>query len=207
MQKIKYYGYCRVSTQSQEVSKQKHSLLEYAHANKFQFEKIYEVVSSSRKTKKEREIDKLLTKLNHGDFLYISKLDRLGRNTKEVLEIIEALKEKSVTLNILRDKIVIDPNKSDPITTMYLTLLSAFAQMEKDFISDRTKAGLERARAEGKLLGKKKGSISKNTQFEPYKAKVYELLDLGLSYQKIVDNIGVGSKSALYSFVKLRKSA
>jgi len=207
MQKNKYYGYCRVSTQSQEVSKQTHFLLEYALANKFQFEEIYEVVSSTRKSKKEREIDKLLEKLNHGDYLYISKLDRLGRNTKEVLEILEALKEKSITLNILRDKITIDPNKSDPLTTMYLTLLSAFAQMERDFISERTKAGLEKARAEGKLLGKKKGSISKNTQFEPHKAKIYELLDLGLSYQKIVDNIGVGSKSSLYSYVKLRKSA
>ncbi|WP_321778124.1 recombinase family protein [Sulfurimonas sp.] len=207
MQKIKYYGYCRVSTQSQEVSKQTHFLLEYAHTNKFQFEEIYEVVSSTRKTKKERDIDKLLEKLNHGDYLYISKLDRLGRNTKEVLGIIETLKEKSVTLNILRDKIIIDPNKSDPLTTMYLTLLSAFAQMERDFISERTKAGLEKARAEGRLLGKKKGSISKNTQFEPHKAKIYELLELGLSYQKIVNNIGVGSKSALYSFVKLRKSA
>jgi len=207
MQKIKHYGYCRVSTQSQDVSKQKHALLEYALINKFQFEEIYEIVSSTRKTKKTREIDTLLEKLNYGDFLYISKLDRLGRNTKEVLETIEALKEKSVTLNILRDKIIIDPNKSDPLTTMYLTLLSAFAQMERDFISDRTKAGLERARAEGKLLGKKKGSISKNTQFEPYKDKIYELLKLGLSYKKIVDNIGVGSKSALYSYIKLRESS
>ncbi len=206
MQNIKHYGYCRVSTQSQEVSKQTHSLLEYAHINKFQFEDIYEVVSSSRKTKKDREIDILLDKLNNGDFLYISKLDRLGRNTKEVLEIIEALKMKSVTLNILRDKIIIDPSKSDPITTMYLTLLSAFAQMERDFISDRTKAGLERARAEGKLLGKKKGAISKSTQFEPFKDKIYELLNLGLSYQKIIEHIGVGSKSALYSYVKLREN-
>jgi len=206
MQNIQHFGYCRVSTQSQEVSKQKHSLLEYAHTHKFQFEDIYEVVSSSRKTKKDREIDILLDKLNYGDFLYISKLDRLGRNTKEVLEIIEALKLKSITLNILRDKIIIDPNKSDPITTMYLTLLSAFAQMERDFISDRTKAGLERARAEGKLLGKKKGAISKNTQFEPFKDKIYELLNIGLSYQKIVECIGVGSKSALYSYVKLRKN-
>lgn len=207
MQNIKHYAYCRVSTQTQDVSKQKHSLLEYAHLNKFQFEDIYEVVSSSRKSKKDREIDELLVKLNYGDFLYISKLDRLGRNTKEVLEIIENLKSKSVTLNILRENIILDPKKTDTVTTMYLTLLSAFAQMERDFISDRTKAGLERARKEGKLLGKKKGAISKNTQFEPFKDKIYELLSLGLSYQKIVENIGAGSKSALYSYVKLRESA
>ncbi len=207
MQKIKHFGYCRVSTQSQVVSSQKHLLLEYAHANKFQYEDIYEIVSSTRKSKKEREIDLLLKELSHGDCLYISKLDRLGRNTKEVLGIIEALKEKSVTLNILQDKIIINPNKSDPLTTMYLTLLSAFAEMERNMLSDRTKVGIKRAKAEGKMIGKMKGAVSKKTQFEPHKAKIYEFLELGLSYQKIVDNIGVGSKSALYSFVKLRKSA
>jgi len=205
MQNIKHYAYCRVSTQSQDVSKQVHSLLEYAHLNKFQFEDIYEIVSSSRKSTKVREIDELLEKLSDGDHLYISKLDRLGRNTKEVLEIIENLKSKFITLHILRENIILNPKKSDTVTTMYLTLLSAFAQMERDFISDRTKAGLEKARADGKLIGKQKGSISKNTQFEPFKDKIYELLNLGLSYQKVIEHIGVGSKSSLYSYVKLRE--
>ena len=87
---------------------------------------------------------------------------------------------------------------------MFLTLLSVFSQMERDFISERTKAGLAKARNEGKLIGKKKGSISSNTQFEPYKEKIKEYLELGLSYGKIVKNIGVGSKSSLFSFVKHR---
>ena len=207
MKKISHYGYCRVSTKSQDVTKQKHALLEYAHKEKFHFEYIYEIVTSSRKSKKDREIDQLLEKLERGDHLYIVKLDRLGRNTREVLEIIDELKMKSVTLHILRDNIVIDPARTDAITTMFLTLLSAFAQMERDFISERTRAGLERAKAQGKLLGKKKGSISNHTQFEPHKDRIAELLDLGLSYEKIVQHIGVGSKSALYSFVKHRKLA
>ena len=203
----KNYGYCRVSTTTQNLQSQKHLLLEHGHTNNIQFTKIFEIVSSSRKSKKDREINILLEVLKSGDSLYIAKLDRLGRNTKEVLEIIEQLKSKNITLYILRDNITIDPKKSDPITTMFLTLLSAFAQMERDFISERTKAGLERARAEGKCIGKQKGSISNNTQYEPHKTKIYELLDLGLSYQKIVEHIGIGSKSSLYSFVKHRKSA
>lgn len=203
----KNYGYCRVSTASQNLQSQKHLLLEYGYSNNIKFGKIFEIVSSTRKSKKDRDIDSLLEHLKSGDALFITKLDRLGRNTKEVLEIIEQIKIKQVTLHILRDNIIIDPNKTDPITTMFLTLLSAFSQMERDFISERTKAGLERAKAEGKIIGKQKGAISNNTQFEPFKDRIYELLDLGLSYQKIVDIIRVGSKSSLYSFIQNRKSA
>lgn len=205
MKKSKHYGYCRVSTNAQDTDKQKFFLLDYANSHKFQFEEIIEVVSSSRKSRKDREIDTLLAMLESGDHIYIVKLDRLGRNTKEVLEIIDEIKNRGVVLHILKDNIVVNPADTNPITTMFLTLLSAFATMERDFISERTKMGLERARSEGKLIGKQKGSISHSTQFEPFKEKIFEWLELGLSYEKIVKHIGFGSKSALYSFVKNRK--
>jgi DNA invertase Pin-like site-specific DNA recombinase len=204
MKGIKHYGYCRVSTTTQDTKKQKYILLDFAHKNSFQFTDIQEVVISSRKSKKDREINTLLNLLQDGDHLYITKLDRLGRNTKEVLEIIDELKEKNVILHILKDNITVNPLDTNAITTMFLTLLSAFSQMERDFISERTKAGLEKARAEGKLLGKQKGSISHNTQFEPYKERIRDYLNLGLSYEKIVNTIETGSKSSLYSYVKHR---
>lgn len=205
MKKTKNYGYCRVSTKSQDVEKQKYLLLDYANTNKFQFEEIIEIVSSSRKSMKEREINTLLSKLLEGDCIYVSKLDRLGRNTREVLEIIDEIKNRKVILHIIKDNIIVDPLDTNPITTMFLTLLSAFSQMERDFISERTKAGLEKARLDGKMLGKPKGAISHNTQFEEHKEKIFEYIELGLSYEKIVKKIGVGSKSALYSFVRHRK--
>ena len=179
MKKTKNYGYCRVSTKSQEVEKQKHFLLNYAHDNNFVFEKIIEVVLSSRKTTKEREVDKLIELASEGDKIYITKLDRLGRNTIEVLEVIDIIKNNKITLHIIKDNIIIDPNINNPIGDMYLTLLSGFAQLERSFISERTKAGLEKAKAEGKMLGKPKGSISNSTQFEPFKEKIFEYLDLG----------------------------
>ncbi len=207
MKNIKYYGYCRVSTNSQDTDKQKYYLLDYGNSHKFQFEEIIEVVSSSRKSKKDREIDSLLEMVENGDHIYIVKLDRLGRNTKEVLEIIDEIKNRNVVLHIIKDNIVVNPTDTNPITTMFLTLLSAFATMERDFISERTKMGLEKARREGKLIGKQKGAISHNTQFEPFKEKIFELLELGLSYEKIIKHLGVGSKSSLFSFVKNRKVA
>ena len=205
MKNTKHYGYCRVSTTSQDTDKQKFFLLDYANTQKFQFTDIIEVISSSRKSKKDREINSLLEKVQDGDHIYIAKLDRLGRNTKEVLEIIDEIKNKNVVLHILKDNIVVNPTDTNPITTMFLTLLSAFATMERDFISERTKMGLERARREGKLIGKQTGSISHNTQFEPFKEKIFEWLELGLSYEKIINHLGFGSKSALYSFVRNRK--
>jgi len=201
----RHFGYARVSTASQDTDKQKFFLLDYANTHKFQFTEIIEVVSSSRKSKKDREIDSLLEMVEDGDHIYIVKLDRLGRNTKEVLEIIDEIKNKNVVLHIIKDNIVVNPADTNPITTMFLTLLSAFATMERDFISERTKMGLEKARREGKLIGKQKGSISHNTQFEPFKEKIFELLEMGLSYEKIIKHLGFGSKSALYSFVKNRK--
>ena len=205
MKKTKHFGYTRVSSVSQNTDNQKYYLLDYGNNNKIQFENILEVVSSSRKSKKDREIDSLLEMVEDGDHIYIVKLDRLGRNTKEVLEIIDEIKNRNVVLHIIKDNIVVNPTDTNPITTMFLTLLSAFATMERDFISERTKMGLEKARREGKLIGKQKGSISHNTQFEPFKKKIFEWLELGLSYEKIVKHLGFGSKSALYSFVKNRK--
>ncbi len=181
MKKTKNWGYCRVSTRSQAVEKQKLFLLNYAHENNFTFEEIIEVVLSSRKTTKERDIDKLINLTNAGDKIYITKLDRLGRNTREVLEIIDFLKNKKITLHIIRDNIIIDPTKNDPLTTMYFTMLSAFSEMEISFIRDRTKAGLEKAKAEGKMLGKPKGAISHNTQFEPYRKHTKSLQKLFFS--------------------------
>ena len=201
----KYYGYCRVSTQSQDVEKQKHSLLNYGYENNISFEKIIEVVQSSRKSTKEREIDKLIDITNSGDVILITRLDRLGRNTREFLNIVEILKSKGITLHILKENMIINPNKNDPMTNLFLILVSSFSQLERDWILERTIAGLEAAKASGKMLGKPKYAISKNTQFEEHKEKIYEYLKLGLSYEKIVKIIGVGSKSSLYSFVQHRK--
>lgn len=201
----KHYGYCRVSTNYQEVSQQKYTLLDYANTHKFQFAKIIELVSSTRKTTKEREIDTLLSLACEYDHIYITKLDRLGRSTKEVLTTIDEIKNRKITLHIILDNIIVDPKHTDPITTMFLTLLSAFAEMERNFISSRVKTALANRKAQGVILGRKKGAISTKTQFEPFKEEIYQYLELELSLAKIVKKIGVGSKSSLYSWLKNRE--
>ena len=157
-----FYGYARVSTPSQSTKNQRNEIFEYAHTQNILLDKIIEVEMSSSKNKKERQIDNTLNQLSKGDILIVTKLDRLGRSTIEVLQIIEDIKNKGIILHVIRDGLIVDGNVSSAVNDMLLTLLTGFAQMEKNFISERTKSALAQRKAQGIKLGRKKGSIVKS---------------------------------------------
>ncbi|MBU3013779.1 recombinase family protein [Poseidonibacter lekithochrous] len=199
----KIIGYCRVSTDVQTTENQRREILDYVHSKNLTIDEIIEVTISSRKNTKDREIDKTLLKLERGDTLIVTKLDRLGRSTIEVLKIIEELKEKGIILQIIKDSIVVDDNNTNPINTMMLTLLSGFAQMERDFISERTKSALAQRKAQGVKLGRKKGQIVKS-KFDEHKEKIEELLSYGVPISKIVNQIGIGTRQSLTTYINTR---
>ena len=150
-----FYGYARVSTSFQSLKNQRHEIFEYAHKNNILIDKIVEIEISSTKNKKERLIDETLSNLTRGDVLIVTKLDRLGRSTVEVLQIIEDIKAKGIILHIIQDGLIIDCNISNPINDMLLALLSGFGQMERNFISEGTKSALAQRKAQGIKLGRK----------------------------------------------------
>lgn len=193
----------RVSTEAQTNENQKLNILEYSQRNNIQINEIIETKISSRKKRDERGIDSTLDKLERNDRLLVYSLDRIGRSTIETLQIIEDIKNKGIILIITKDNLVIDPNNTNPMNEMLLTMLSGFAQMERSYISERTKAGLEARKAQGIKLGRKKGSISKSI-FDEHREKITELYQLGLSNPKIVDYIGVGTKASLGNYIKSR---
>lgn len=201
---MKILGYTRVSTEAQTNTNQKLNILEYAQRNNYNIDNIIEVKVSSRKRKDKREIDNIIEQLNKNDILMVYSLDRIGRSTIETLQIIEEIKQKGIVLIITKDNLVIDPNNTNPMNEMLLTMLSGFAQMERSFISERTKAGLEARKQQGIKLGRKKGSLSKSI-FDPFKEQIEELHNLGLSNQKIVNIINVGTKVSLGNYIKSRE--
>jgi len=91
-------GYIRVSTDKQDLEKQKHTILEYAQKNKILIDRFIEIEVSSRKNQKDRKIDELLSILSKGDELITVELSRLGRNMLEVLNIVEQLHKKGYQL-------------------------------------------------------------------------------------------------------------
>lgn len=200
----KIYGYTRVSTDKQTTDNQKHLILEYAFKNNLTIDKIVETTVSSKKDRRYRNIDEVLDALNEKDVLLVYALDRLGRSTLETLQIIEDIKNKGIKLILIKDSIIIDPMNNNPINEMMLTMLSGFAQLERSFISERTKAGLQARKDRGLVLGRKKGTQGKSI-FDEHRDKIEELYSLGLSLNKIVAYIGIGTAPSLHKYIKTRK--
>ena len=185
---MKVIGYIRVSTDKQDLEKQRHLLLDYAQRNQLQVSEFIHAEASSRKDTKDRRIDELLTKLTKGDTLLVAELSRLGRNMLETLNIINELSQNGVSIVFIRQP---ELSTIGTHTKLLLAIYSYFAEAEREYISMRTKQGLAAARAKGKLLGRPKGSRSKNRILDPYREQIKEYLQMDLnlaSIMKIVNN-------------------
>lgn len=176
-------GYIRVSTDEQDLSKQKHLLLEFAQQQRLIIDQFIEAEVSSRKTPKERRIDELLDLLSAGDHLLVAELSRLGRNMLETLNIITTLSERGIRLTFVRQP---ELSTHGAHGKLLLAIYSYFAEAERDYISLRTKQGLAAAKASGKLLGRPKGSRNKKgSVLSPYAEQIRAYLGLGLSISAI----------------------
>jgi DNA invertase Pin-like site-specific DNA recombinase len=176
--KSKVIAYLRISTEQQDLNSQKLELHEYAHKNKFKIDEFIEAEVSSRKTPGERKINFILEKLQKGDLLLVSELSRLGRSVGQVIQIIDALIKKNVRFNAVKEGIKVD-GKQDIQTKTMITLFGLFAEIERDLISERTKQGLNAARAKGRILGRPKGSGK--SKLDPFKLEIESLLKNGSS--------------------------
>ena len=171
-------GYIRVSTDKQDLDKQRHLLLEYAQRQKLLITDFIEVEVSSRKSVRERRIDELMARLQAGDLLLVAELSRLGRNMLETLNIISDLSGKGVQLVFVRQP---ELSTTGPHAKLLLAIYSYFAEAEREYISMRTKQGLAAARAQGKQLGRPKGSRNKERALDPYKEQIRSYLKMGLN--------------------------
>jgi len=176
-------GYIRVSTEDQDLEKQRHLLLEYAHQHKLHIDEFIEVEISSRKDQRQRRITELVEKLNEGDMLVVAELSRLGRNMMETLNLINDLAEKGIEIIFIRQP---ELSTTGSHTQLILAIYSYFAQAEREFISVRTKQGLAAAKAQGKQLGRRKGSRNKQRPLDPYRDQIADHLRKGLSISAIM---------------------
>lgn len=186
---MKVVAYSRISTDQQDLQKQKHLLLEYAQKQKTLIDEFIEVEASTRLSKKERKIDLLLEKLNKGDMLLVAELSRLGRNMLETLNIINTLSEKEINIVFVRQP---ELSTTGIHSKLLLAIYSYFAEAERDYISIRTKQGLEAVKARGQKLGRPKGSKNrKGRVLDDHKESIKKYLKLGVNLgdiTKIINN-------------------
>jgi DNA invertase Pin-like site-specific DNA recombinase len=148
-------AYLRISTVKQDLENQTHEIERYCEAHGLKVDDWKKVTMSSRKTPKERRIEKLLADLRKGDMLIVSELSRLGRSLSEVVLLVEQLIKKKIRLIAIKQNLKIN-GSPDPVTKAMIGLFSIFGEMERDMISLRTKNGLAAAKARGVKLGNPK---------------------------------------------------
>ncbi len=144
------FAYCRVSTIDQTTENQ---ALEIAAAgfNVTPRHTIAETVSGSVAAAKRQGFGKLLNKLDDGDVLVVTKLDRLGRNAMDVRATVDALAGMGVRVHCLALGGV---DLTSAAGKMTMGVINAVAEFERDLLIERTQAGLARAKSEGKTLGR-----------------------------------------------------
>jgi DNA invertase Pin-like site-specific DNA recombinase len=175
--------------------------LEYANRNHLHVSDWREFEISSTKSKTERGINELMSKLMPGDILIVSELSRLGRNTSEVLEIINQLIAKQVGFISIKQNLNIT-DKLDMTSKVTVTLFSLFSELERDLISERTRQALQARKAQGIKLGKPKGTIQKSV-LDEHKERIIELLGYGVSKSAIARMFGT-SRTNLFEYIKKR---
>ncbi|MBF0303951.1 MAG: recombinase family protein, partial [Desulfamplus sp.] len=116
---------------------------------------------SSRRSSKERMIDELLQELQTDDTLIVAELSRLGRSVGQITIIVNELVRKKIKLICLKENIHLNA-KATIQNKVTITMFSLFAEIERDLISERTKEGLARVKAEGRNLGRPKGALGKS---------------------------------------------
>lgn len=133
-------GYLRVSTQDQDLEKNKADILAFANERKLGHVDWVEEKVSGAKTWKSREIAKAIETLNAGDWLIVSELSRLGRSTLDILDILAELKKKGVNVYAIKGAWTLNGTIEAKV---FLTMMALFAEIERDLISARTKEALK----------------------------------------------------------------
>ena len=198
----KTIGYIRVSTDQQDLQNQQHSILNYANKNALGKVEFIEVKMSSRKKDEDRKIDELFETLQAGEHLIVSELSRIGRSVVNVVTIVNQLIALGVNLHILKEQLFIKPNEQNPFTDFQINIFSAFAQLERDLISKRTKEALQARKAKGIKLGKPVGTIQ-GSIYDKDKEKIKELHSLGVTLTNISKkHLGYGTIKSLSEYVK-----
>ncbi|MCA9885758.1 MAG: recombinase family protein [Anaerolineae bacterium] len=181
-------GYARVSTQEQELALQLDALKEAG------CEKIYqEKISGAAKTRP--QLDAMLNQLRTDDVVVVWKLDRLARSLRDLVALVNQIQDQGASFRSIHDQI--DTTSAHGKFTFHI--FASLAEFERDIIRERTKAGLEAARARGRKGGRPAG-LSKTAQHTAMLAeRLY--LERELSISEICDQLSI-SKGTLYNYLR-----
>jgi DNA invertase Pin-like site-specific DNA recombinase len=183
-------GYHRVSSASQSLDLGREALIKAGVPEN----RIYEEKESGKSKDNRPQLQAMIKALREGDECVVHKLDRLARNAKDLLTIVESITNAGASLNILDLGI----NTGTPVGKMIITVLGAVSELERSYINDRTRLGVKRYIEKGGKMGPKTN---------PKRDKHIKALGAGgqHSWSEIAEEVGV-SRQTVYRVLRPNKA-
>lgn len=169
-------AYRRVSTVDQHTDRQLDGM---------NFDKVFEDKCGGGDTNRPA-LTALLDYVRDGDTVHVHSIDRLARNSRDLLSLVEGLKERGVTVIFHKESLTFDAGKSDPFKELMFHMLGAFAQFERSIIAERQREGIAKAKSKGVYKGGKK-VLDRD--------KVLAMLEDGMGPSAIAKELGIGRMS------------
>src|SRR5438046_1701739 len=185
-----YVGYARVSTQDQTLDLQKDAL------EKIGCSKIFTDTASGAKEER-KGLDEALAYVREGDTLVVWRLDRLGRSLKHLIETITNLNNRKIGFKSIQENI-------DTTTSggkLIFHIFGALAEFERDIIKERTQAGLQAARARGRLGGRPKVTTLNTPKKVALAQSLYD--DKNNTIEEICKTLNI-SRATLYRYITVK---
>ena len=175
-------GYIRVSSNKQTCEHQHFEIEQFAHLNNIVVDRWVEETISSRKALNKRQLGQLLDELQPNDILIAAEISRLGRSLLEVMRILENCLNKNCQVWTIKENYRLGNDIQSKVMAFAFGLS---AEIERNLISQRTKASLENVKSKGKRLGRPFSAQSRKLKLSRNTKKVKELLDMGLTKYRI----------------------
>ena len=192
----KTIAYLRVSTDAQDVEKNKTDILRLANEKDLGKVQWIEETGSGKVSWRKRKIAQIIDDAEEGDTLVVSELSRLGRSMLEIMEILSVATQKGLAIYAVKGNWQLDGSLQSKVVAMAFAMA---AEIERDLISQRTKEALAARKKAGKTLGRPRGvGKSKLDQYEP---EIRGLLNNGSTITFIAQRYGT-TKSNLHRWMK-----
>lgn len=181
-------GYIRVSTLDQNTERQLDGV---------PLDKVFTDKASGKDTARP-QLQAALNHLREGDTFIVHSMDRLSRNTEDMLKVVRELKARGVAVHFMKEQMTFDPHSNRPQDELMFTMLSAFAQFERAIIRERQREGISLAKEKGNVYTGRKPSLD-SAKAEELRARA----DAGESKTQLAREYGI-SRETLYQYLKQR---
>jgi len=197
------YGFLRTSTDKQDLMNQRVAILDHANEKRLHVDFFLEVQMSTRKRDFSHTVQEYLAQIKEGDILIVSELSRLARDLEMLVNLVGRISERKIRLVSLKEGLDIDSsNGQDMQSKIIVWLFSMLYEIERSMISERTKMGLARAKAQGKIIGRPKGSLGAS-KLDKHTEVISKMIEAKVSYAAIGRLLNCRA-STIITYVKKR---